>query len=272
MNGLSLTLRLLALALLAASGARVDAQIYVTTPLSHDQEASAGTTYEGVVAIANPTDEEQEVRLYLTDYRFTASGENWYDEPGTHPRSNASWIAFGASQVVIPPEASLDVPYLITVPADSQLEGSYWSMLMVEGIPKSSAESMMQMGGERQFAVERRIRYGVQIATHIVQTGHTELAIPSAQLVAADEGARELEVDVENVGTRLGETRVYLDLFDGQGQSIGRFEGSEARIYPGTSFRHRVPLADVPAGVYEALLVIETEGEEAFGAQYTLEL
>ncbi|NNF59190.1 MAG: hypothetical protein HKN04_13225 [Rhodothermaceae bacterium] len=265
------SLSLLSFALLLVS-ASAQAQVYVTTPLSLDREAARGSTYEGLVSIANSTDTEQEVRLYLTDYRFNAEGANWYDEPGTSERSNAGWIAFGASQVTIPPEGALDVPFLVTVPEDDTLDGTFWSMLMVEGIPRESAESILGGDSDHQFAVERRIRYGVQVATHIVQTGVTDLAIPSAQLAGAPDGARELQVDVENIGTRLGDTRVYLDLFDAAGESVGRFEGSAARIYPGTSFRHRVPLEGVAPGVYEALLVIETEGDEAFGAQYTLEL
>ena len=250
------------------------AQLYIAAPLVSDREAAPGESYEGVVPIVNPTDEPRQAKLYVTDYRFNAAGQNWYDDPGTLPRSNASWVAFGAPTVTVPPQATLDVPYLVTVPEDATLDGSYWSMLMIEEVPKESAESTLGNGAEAEggFGVRRRIRYGVQIASHIRGTGALALSITHAELDDTAEGRRELRLDVENTGTRFGETRVYLDLFTAEGRSVGRFDGTEARIYPGTSFRHRVALDALAAGAYEALVVVDAGGDQLFGAQYTLEL
>src|SRR5690606_32323918 len=105
---------------------------------------------------------------------------------------------------------------------------SYWSMLMVEEVPKESAESTLGDEGETEagFGVRRRIRYGIQIASHIRDTGALALAITNAALLDTAEGQHELRLDVENTGTRFGETRVYLDLFTAEGQSVGRFDGS----------------------------------------------
>jgi hypothetical protein len=36
--------------------------------------------------------------------------------------------------------------------------------------------------------------------------------------------------------------------------------------------RHRLSLEDLPAGTYEALVIVDTDGSRAVGAQYTLVL
>ena len=65
---------------------------------------------------------------------------------------------------------------------------------------------------------------------------------------------------------------VYLDVFDADGTARGRIEGSSARLYPGTSFRHRVDLSTLPSGSYEALLVIDGGEAGVFGKQYSLDI
>jgi len=269
------TLRLANIALFAlVASSPASAQIYLGASLTDDREVPVGASYEGTIPINNTSDEAVEVRLYLTDYRFDAEGRNWYDELGTQERSNALWIGFGNAVVTVPANGTMEVAYRVDVPDDPKLEGSYWSMLMVEAISPQSVESTLgdSDATSPQFGVRLRIRYGVQIATHIMETGQAELSLASPELVDDGEEGMRLTVNVENAGNRLAESRVYLDLFDSDGRNVGRFEGSRARIYPGTSFRHSVSIGVEEGGRYEALFIIDLGEDNTFGAQYTLEL
>ena len=251
------------------------AQIFIGASLADDREVPPGASYEGTIPINNTSDEAVEVRLYLTDYRFDADGRNWYDEPGEQDRSNALWIGFGNPIVTIPAQSTLEVAYRVDVPDDPGLEGSYWSMMMVEAIPSESIESTLgetEDVSSPQFGVRRLIRYGVQIATHVMETGHADLSLSNPEIVKDEDGLARLSVSIDNAGSRLAESYVYLDLFDSSGQNVGRFAGSRARIYPGTSFRHSVPIDVKLEGRFEALFVIDIGDDNTFGAQYTLEL
>lgn len=259
----------------AASGSR--AQIVVSGELSHDRAAGAGETYEEVVVLVNPTDEPQQAKLYLSDYGFRADGTNEYGAPGRAARSNAGWIGFAPPVVTLPPRATVPVALAVSVPAEvggRAPAGSYWSMLMVEALPRGSDESTLAPAerGAYQFGVQERVRYGIQIATHVGALGAGEIRVVQAGLTAAEDGQRALEVDVENVGARMVDGRVYLDVFDAAGAAQGRIEGTQARLYPGTSFRHRVALDGLAPGTYEALLVIDGGEAGVFAAQYALEL
>ncbi|MDX1440604.1 MAG: hypothetical protein R3284_11950 [Rubricoccaceae bacterium] len=249
------------------------AQIHVDAALAHDRQVEIGASYEGNIPITNTSDEAYQVRLYQTDYRFDANGNNWYDTPGTSERSNALWIGYGNPVVTVPAKSTLEVPYRVVVPDDTSLTGSYWSMLMVEAIPPESIESTLSATNNvPQFAIERRIRYGVQIATHVLATGSAVFTIDNPELVRLESEGAQLKISVENTGDRLAESAVYVDLFTVDGQNVGRFEGTRARLYPGTSFKHHVSFGVQAPGQYEALFVIATSDGSTYGAQFTLEL
>ena len=63
---------------------------------------------------------------------------------------------------------------------------------------------------------------------------------------------------------------VYVELFNEQGASLGKFSGLKYRIYPGTSVRQLIDVSTVPKGTYKALIVVDAGGDDVFGAQYTL--
>ena len=262
-----------ALVLAALVASAPSAQILVYGGLARDHDAEPGAVYDEVVEVHNPTDAPQQARLYLTDYTFAADGSNAYGEPGGLARSNAGWVSFAPAVLTVPPGETVPVAVTVAVPDALPAAGSYWSMLMVEAIPAGAAESTLgeDEGETLRLGVSERIRYGVQIATH-VGAAAADVAVVAAGVTDGPDGARVLAADVENVGERLLVGAVYLDVFDAEGAAVGRLEGSTSRVYPGTSVRHRVDLSALAPGTYEALLVIDGGAEGVFGAQYTLDL
>ncbi len=120
------------------------------------------------------------------------------------------------------------------------------------------------------MGIMQTIRYGIQIATHILGTGERLVEFRNPQVVKREDGKRLFQVDVENTGTRGIRPEVSLEVFNEKGASMGTFSGVRFRIYPGTSVPQLIDLSTVPAGSYKALFVVDAGGEEIFGAQYTL--
>lgn len=249
-------------------------QVSVVGELSNDKEAKPGEKYEGIINVRNDTNEPQEVKIYQTDYLFFRDGTNKYADPGTIDRSNAKWIAFSPSYTTIPPQSSINVNYIVTVPMDAptrKLVGSYWSMLMIEGIAKGSAESAGNKDPKKsQMGIRQTIRYGIQVATHIAQTGTKKISFLETKLLPNENGKRMLQVDIENAGDLWIRPDVYVELFDEKGVSKGKFPGVRYRLYPGTSVRQLIDISSVSAGSYKAIVVVDAGGEDVYGAEYTL--
>ncbi len=250
------------------------AQVSVIGELSNDKEAKPGDKYEGIINVRNDTNEPQEVKIYQTDYLFFRDGTNSYADPGTVARSNAKWIAFSPSFTTVPPQSTVNVNYTVTVPEDTptrKLVGSYWSMLMVEGIAKGSAESATNKDPKKsQMGIRQTIRYGIQIATHIAKPGTKRISFVDTKLLPNENGKRMLQIDIENSGDLWIRPDVYVELFDDKGASKGKFPGVRYRLYPGTSVRQMIDLTTVTPGTYKAIVVVDAGGEDVYGAEYTL--
>jgi len=250
---------------------QIEAGITVMGGLTHEKQTQIGEIYKGVVFIGNNGDKPQEVKVYQTDYLFFCDGRNLYGEPGKLERSNANWITFSPHRLIIPPQQTAPVNYTVNVPDDRSLRGTYWSMLMIEGLGEEHPEATIQPEeGKTQFGIKQIIRYGIQMVTHIGDTGSRKLKFVGTKLLAKEGGGRILQIDLENTGERWLVPLLWVELYDEEGRYIGRFESSKMRIYPGTSVRHRIDLSSLPKGKYKALVVADNGDEHIFGAQYTL--
>ncbi|MDD5712578.1 MAG: hypothetical protein PHY31_07470 [Smithellaceae bacterium] len=244
------------------------AGVTIVGGLSHERDVNPGETYRGVIMIKNTTDQIQEVKVYQTDYSFLADGTSSYGEAGRLERSNAKWISFSPARLAVAPQATAKVNYTVEVPAGKELKGTYWSMLMIEEIAKGSPEST---GAKEKVALGIRqvMRYGIQIVTNMTTKGTTRIAF--AQTRFLKEGKEKiLQVDVENTGDAWARPLLWAEIFDHEGNYVGKFEGQRLRVYPGTSVRYRLNLSDLPDGEYKAMIVADCGGDSVFGATFTL--
>jgi hypothetical protein len=246
------------------------AAVSVVGSLSRQSKAQPGGTFEGVIFLKNTGSRPAEARAFQTDYLFHADGTNQYGEPGSHPRSNGGWITLTPIRVKLGAGETVPVRYKGKVPADAELRGTYWSMIMIEPL---AAEAEVPSGGEQKVAVglQTKIRMGVQILTEVGRDAKNQLQVLEKSLNKTD-GRRLLQVDLGNNGERMLTPAVNVELFDSNGASIGRFEGGRMRILPTCSVRSKVDLSDVPAGKYSAMVLLDAGGDQVMGAQYDLQI
>jgi hypothetical protein len=250
--------------------AAVFAEVTLVGGLTKERTAAPGETFDGQVLLRNSGDAPVEVKCYQTDYAFYADGKSVFGEPGKLPRSNAGWVTLSRDFQTVPPKETVGVSYTVQVPKQEGLKGTYWSMIMVES---SGKPPELKEKGEKDIRVgiTHVMRYGVQIVTHIGDTGEVKLKVLDKSCLLVD-GKPFLRVDIENTGERWLRPAVWADVFDLEGKGLGRFEGREKRIFPGMSVRQEIALTDIPAGKYKALIVIDNGDENLFGARLNFEI
>jgi hypothetical protein len=245
--------------------------IIIVGELTHETVSQTGTSYSGEIVIENVGNISQEVKIYQTDYSFYSDGRIIYGDPGEIPRSNANWITFSPKRVNIEAGGSAKVFYTVNIPDNSALTGTYWSIFMVEEIPPDSPESGSGTENDVGLGIRQAFRYGIQIVTHIGDTGTRMLNITDVKL-QKENGNRILQLDVENTGERWLRALLWTELYDGEGILVGKYEAGKLRIYPETSVRFNVDLSVVPNNKYTALVIIDCGGDDIFGATYSLSL
>lgn len=258
------------LILLALLGAATicHAGVSVVGSLARENTVVPGDRYEGDIMVRNNDEKPVEVRAYKKDYLFYADGRNLYNESGSTPRSNAAWLTVQPAQVTLPPMGTGMFHYTVQVPKGAELKGSYWSLLMVEPM---APPAVLPSQEKKKISVglQTVIRYAIQIATDIGDSGEWKLAFRDKRLVMSG-GKRVFELDIENTGERWLSPVVWIDLYNSAGTKVGRFESSQKRIYPGCSVRHQMDLTGVPAGTYNALAVADNRDDHVFGGQYEI--
>ena len=261
----------------------VQAEVLIDGKLVRERIVELGGTYQGTILLKNKGEAPEKIKIYQTDYSFSCEGVNNYSQPaGQGERSNADWITFNPSYLVIPPGETAEVNYWIKVPLslDNSLVGTYWSMLMIESIGEDNKDQGISKNEEVnnkdknvKVNIRQIMRYGIQMVTNIGESGERKLKIIDQKLLKQEGEGYLLQLDVENRGERWLKPKVWAELYGLQeGRLAGKFEGGSFIIYPGTSVRYRISLDGISANKYKALVVLDNQDEYVWGIQYNLDL
>jgi hypothetical protein len=240
------------------------AQIAVIGDLLAEHVAVPGETYQGAITIRNTTNTIQVAALSLADYRFDAGGANWFDPPGSNARSNTGWVTLSQQAVSLPPQGTQVVRYTVAVPASTPRPlGTYWSVVLVEGEDRSPVAPDPQ-----KFVVTPKIRYAVQVATHIVgEARECRLAFGQPRVQPG-----ELAIDISDSELRACRPNLRLEVYNGDGELLHTATLRGAYLYPATSVRQKFALPTLSPGGYSFLLVADVGADKLQGAKFQVQV
>ena len=133
------------------------------------------------------------------------------------------------------------------------------------------SEEITPEEGKIQLGIQTVLRYGIQIVTHLGDSGKRELNILDRQISKEGEDYL-LALDLENTGEHWLRQEVRAEIYDEEGMLLGKKEGGKYRIYPGTSVRATLNLGALSKGKYKVLVVMDNGDQYIWGAQYSLSL
>jgi hypothetical protein len=241
------------------------ANIIVLNGLTHENQAEPGKSYRGTVQIQNASEKNRSVRIYQRDYWFSYTGESKHDPAGTSERSNATWISFNPELLDLGPNETAAINFEVVVPGES-LSGTYWSVIMVEGIVPPDTT-----GYSSGVTINTAIRYAVQIVTNIGETGTSDIQFLGMEL-GREKETTLLHVALENTGERMLRPELAVELFDAEGNSLGVVKAERRKTYPGTSVMITLELKGIKPGNYNGVLVADCENDHVFGTNVSFEI
>lgn len=262
----NLKISLLSIAVILLSTLFSTANIVVLNGLTHENQSQQGETYRGSIQIQNTAAKPKSVRVYLRDYWFSYTGESKHDPAGTLPRSNGPWITFNPELLTLEPNETTTINFEVAVPANDTLRGTYWSVLMVEGITPPDTFNF-----NTGVTINTAIRYAVQIITNIGNTGATDIQFPGLQLTKQQEN-NVLNVVVENTGERILKPEMSLEIFDDEGNTVAVLKADKRKTFPGTSIMVQLVLEGIKPGNYTGVLIADCGDDNVFGTNLSLEI
>ena len=139
---------------------------------------------------------------------------------------------------------------------------------MVEGAPAEPGSPTD--GGKPAVAIGAVMRYAVQLATHIRNSGSRTVQFASAGAVKGANGAAALDLDVTDTGERGFRPTLWVEVYDAQGTLRAKAKQSRGLLYPGTSLHQHFDLGTLPSGTYKAVVFADTVEVSVFATQYTV--
>jgi hypothetical protein len=261
---------------LALLGSPAGAAVGVLGSLVREFTLAPGEEAQGRVLVRNSSDRPQVVRAYLTDLDPRAGGRG-FPEAGTEVRSNSGWLFLLPAEQVLAPRATGSISFILRVPEALEAAGTYWSMLMIEGVSPDELAPPATEDGQIRVTLRERFRTGVRLTTHVTG-GAAVAASPSLrfaerELLTSAQGPA-LRLVLENDGPVAVRVRLWVEVFDSEGYSLGRYspDPPTMALLPGGSGERRVSLADLPPGTYDGLVIADNQDENVFGARYQIEI
>lgn len=242
------------------------ASVEVIGSLKQVFSSNPGETVKGQIRIQNNDPADQEVRIYQTDYLFNFQEQTFYEEPGSNKRSNAGWIQYSPKTVILKSKESRNIEFEITTPKGDSIIGSFWSVIMVEGVEPIDPN---QKG---DLSIRTATRYAVQIVSEINNKGVGLLKFMEPTLIRSEDGKKLfLAVDLSNQGAHYIAPEVSIELYDQDGTLIKKITAAKRGLYPTTSARFKLDLEGIPSKkTYTAMIVAAGADDDVFGLEYTL--
>lgn len=240
--------------------------IVILNGLTHENSVQPGNSYRGTIQIQNVGKSQKNVKVYLKDYWYSFTGESKHDPGGTLPRSNANWIRYNPELLTLDSAEVATIDFEVNVPDNDSLRGTYWSVIMVEGIVEVDTTNRQQ--GVR---INTAIRYAIQVISNVGTEGNSDLQFLGMELQKED-SLNHLNVAIENTGEWILRPEMSLELFDEQGNSVANIKGESRKTLPGTSVLSTLVLENIQAGKYTGVLVANCGNDRLYGTNLSLDI
>lgn len=239
-------------------------QALQVTDLSYIDSLVPGESKRVKVTLINDRDIPENVDLKICDYATNCEGEHFYEEPGTFQRTNGPWVTLASNRVYLAPNEQSDFYFTIDVPKDSNLKGSYWSIMFIEPVEPVQKFSESADG----FSLNVKIRFAYHIVTNVGK-GLAKLKILKKDFKMIEDN-QFFYVDVSNTGELFLNPKLSLKLYDGSGKLAKTIEGQPERLYPGSSQRYLIDTKEIERSKYTAFLLLDNGDSHLFGDTFEL--
>lgn len=236
----------------------------VVNELSYFGEMQPGSQQQVKLTLHNNSKDVETIDLKLSNYSCNSEGQHFYEEESPyHSRTNISWIRLNTNRVKLLPGETTIVYYWINVPPDSNLKGSYWSVLLIEPTEASSVLNNNQEG----YALKVKIRFAHHIVTTIGK-GQSKLEIVKKEIKSIN-NRKFLSIHIANKGDVFLNPTLTLKLYNEQGKLEHTLNTQKERLYPGNSQRYLLDIQNINENKMKGFLLLDSGEDHLFGDIFT---
>ncbi|MDQ6893195.1 MAG: hypothetical protein M3167_11030 [Acidobacteriota bacterium] len=233
------------------------------SPLRVELKVEPGAETSQSVKISNSGQLPTQVRVSVTDWTLSETGDQQFVKPGGTSWGCASWIRVNPAEFALPSAGSSLVRYTMRVPADAP-KGGFHCAILFETLPPPREQLAAGTGVINLLRLVTTIYATIGNPPIVAKIDRLELS------PAKTPGKSGLEIVTafSNAGTTQYRVSGELQVLDGDGNAVRKFEYKSFPVLPGVS-RSSVFSLDppLPPGQYLLRAVIDTGARERLAAE-----
>ena len=237
---------------------------------------SPGDTFVAALLVTNLSEENQTLQVYSGDWVRVpgqTSGYEFHDENGNEPRSFLEWMTYSPQRLELEPGEEAEVYCEVAVPLDPELEGSFWSVIFIEGVPSEEAQIPFGDEEEMNVGISTVFRYAVQIFATIEGTEVREATF-NAMEFRQMEGGFDVVAVMENTGNIFMRPEVWLEIHNTEGRLVWEQEHVRQTILPESAREYVFELRELPleSGTYLVMVIANYGVPQLIAAQGRIDI
>jgi hypothetical protein len=253
-----IALMLLGLAYIAVAASPAPAQGFSVATSKEEFINCPGESFTGTIPVTNTSEEPVALRVYVGDWVRVpgqTSGYDFDEEGGKEPRSLVPWMIFSPERVTLEPAETRDLTYEVDIPDDWSLEGSYWGVIFIEGIPSEEPDIVSTGEGEVSVGIRTVFRYAIQIYATILDTETRDASFTALNMAPA-EGGFDATAVFENRGNIFLRPKVWLEMHNTAGDVVYEQNFAGQTVLPESALDFAFELRNLPIESGEYLVMI----------------
>ena len=234
------------------------------SPLRVELKVAPGAETSQPVKLSNSGAVATQVRVSISDWTLSETGDQTFVKKGGTSWGCASWIQVNPSEFALPAGGNSLVRYTMRVPQDAR-EGGFHCAILFETLPPPREQLTQGTGVINLLRLVTTIYATIGNPAIVAKIERLELA-PAKK--PGKNGALEIVTEFTNAGTTQYRVSGELEVLDADGKPVRKFEYKSFPVLPGVPRSSVFPIEPpLPAGQYLLRAVIDTGAKERLAAE-----
>lgn len=239
------------------------ANVTILNGLTHIYSGKSGEVIYGEVVLINNSIDDQRVTFNLTEAIFSCSKNRFFSKDAKHPNSSTNWINDYLSDKVLAPKEKYVYQFKIIIPKNAALQGSYWSVIMVN-VEKPIKENLLN----KQIGLDTKVRYAIGLVTNVNDYDDVEIDFKNIELNEKND-LKYLKVTIANESLFVEGVKLSLEVYNQEGIKVHEFKSDRNMAFPGFCREYLLDISVLASGSYECVLIADSR-EEFIGTNISL--
>lgn len=241
--------------------------VLVMNGLTHVYSGRSGETITGEVILINSSSIEQRVTFDLNDALFSCSKDRVFSDTESHSKSSRSWFMGNLMDITLAAKERFVYKFDIQIPKNQDINGSFWSVLMVNIEQPIKEETL-----NAQIGLDTKISYAIGLLTHVNSFEEMNMDFQSIDLIKdTDDFKKQLEIKLINESAFIEVVKLSLEVYNTHGDLVLTNNSKRVLNFPGFCKDYSLDVSELPIGEYECVLIAEAR-EEFIGTNFSLKL